>query len=158
MNEIVEEKVVKDEPLVNEIAEDELMKEEPAAEDMVRIDGEIEPYSMEEEVETETILSETEARPVTDAEEVDIAEITDAESITVNPEVVKSGYVAAIEAETEIQAINESEEYISLKTANAGDTFSVDVETEPEVDSAGNEFGHDKSEKLDHGTESGDNI
>ena len=42
------------------------MKEEPAAEDMVRSDGEIEPSSMEEDVETETILSETEARPLTD--------------------------------------------------------------------------------------------
>ena len=64
MNEIVEEKVVKDEPVVNEIAEEEAMKEEPAAEDMVRSDEEIEPSSMEEEVETETILSDTEARPV----------------------------------------------------------------------------------------------
>ena len=36
--------------------------------------------------------------------------------------------------------------------------FPIEVETEPEVDSAGNEFGDDKSEKLDHGTESGDKI
>ena len=62
----MEEKVVKDEPVVNEIAEEGVMKEEPAAEDMVRSDGEIETSSMEEEVETETILSETEARPLTD--------------------------------------------------------------------------------------------
>ena len=154
----MEEKVVKDEPVVNEIAEEEVMKEEPAAEDMVRSDGEIEPSSMEEEVETETILSETEDRPVTDAEEVDITDITDAESITVNSEVVKAGFVAAIEADTEIQAINKSEESIALKTENAGDTFSVEVKTEPEVESSGNEFGDEKSEKLDHGTESGDKI
>ena len=89
---------------------------------------------------------------------MDTIEITDAESITVNYEVVKAGFVAAIEAETEIQATNDSEEYIALKTANASDKFSVEVETEPEVDSAGNEFGNDKSEKLDHGTESGDKI
>ena len=63
---------------------------------------------MWEEVETETILSETETRPVTDAEEVDITEITDAESITMNSEFAKAGFVAAIEAETEIQAIKES--------------------------------------------------
>ena len=158
VNEIVEDKVVKDEPTVNEIVEEEVMKEQPAAEDMVSSDGEIEPSLMEEEVETETILAETEARPVTDAEETDITEITDAESITVNFEVVKAGFVAAIEAETEIQAINESEESIALKTANAGDMFPIEVETEPEVDSAGNEFSDDKSEKLDHGTESGDKI
>ena len=36
------------------------------------MNGEIEPSLMEEEVETETILAETEARPVTDAEETDI--------------------------------------------------------------------------------------
>ena len=84
------------------------MKEEPAAEYMVRSDRQIEPSSMEEEVETEKIISDTEARPVTGAEEVDITEITNAESITVNSEVVKAGFVAEIEAETEIQAINKS--------------------------------------------------
>ena len=75
-------------------------------------------------------------------------EITDAESITVNFEVVKAGFAAAIEAETEIQAINESEESVALKTANAGDMFPIEVETEPEIDSAGNEFSDDKSEKT----------
>ena len=79
---------------------------------------------------------------------MDITEITDAESITVNSEVVKAGFVAAIEAETEIQAINESKESIALNTSNTGDTFWVEVETEPEVDSAGNEFSDDKSEKT----------
>ena len=59
-------------------------------------DGDIEPFSMEEEVETETIIYETEAGPVTDTEEVDITEITDAESITLNSEVVKARFVAAI--------------------------------------------------------------
>ena len=66
--------------------------------------------------------------------------------------------MAEIEAETEIQAINNSEESIALKTENYVNTFSVEVKTEPEVDSSGNEFGDDKSEKLDHGTESGDKI
>ena len=121
------------------------MKEESAAEDMVRSDGEIETSSMEEEVETETILSETEARPITDAEEVDITKIIDAESITVNSEVAKAGFVAAIEADTEIQAMNEFDVSIALKTENDGDAFSVEIETEPEVDCTGNEFGDDKS-------------